>query len=123
MKYKKGDCLQDRPEYILFEKKGVTYTVRDLQLEVLSVMDEIDRVCRKNNIRYFLIAGSAVGAVNYQGYVPWDDDIDVAVPIEDWPRFIEALKKDLDKKFYFDCWETDKRDIYRRGKYSLKKQM
>ena len=109
MRYKKGDCLQERPEYVLFEKKGVTYTVRDLQLEVLSVMDEIDRVCRKNNIRYFLIAGSAVGAVNYQGFVPWDDDIDVAVPIEDWPKFIEALKKDLNKNFYFDCWETDKR--------------
>ena len=109
MKYKKGDCLKDRPEYVLFEKKGVTYTVRDLQLVVLSIMDEIDRVCRKNNIKYFLIAGSAVGAVNYQGFVPWDDDIDVAVPIEDWPRFIEALKKDLSDQFYFDCWEIDKR--------------
>ncbi len=102
-------CIEEREDLILFKKNGITYKVRDLQLGVLSIMDEIDRVCRKNNIKYFLIAGSALGAVNYKGFIPWDDDIDISVSIDDWPRFIEALKKDLGKDFYFDCWETDKR--------------
>lgn len=104
-----NDCIKEKEDYKIFEKNGITYTVRDLQLCVLSIMDEIDRVCRKNDIKYFLIAGSALGAVNYNGFIPWDDDIDISVSIDDWPRFIEALKKDLGKDFYFDCYETDKR--------------
>ena len=102
-------CIEEREDFVLFEKNGITYKVRDLQLGVLTIMDEIDRVCRKNNIKYFLIAGSALGAVNYKGFIPWDDDIDISVSIDDWPRFIEALNKDLGDDYYFDCWENDKR--------------
>ena len=104
------DCILERDEYILQENPdGTKITVRDLQLEVLSIMDEIHRVCVKNNIRYGLMAGSALGIVNYKGFIPWDDDIDVCVMREDWEKFIEALKNDLDDKFYFQCFETDKK--------------
>ena len=72
-------------------------------------MDEIDRVCRKNDIKYFLIAGSSLGICNYGGFIPWDDDMDISLSINDWPKFIEAMKKDLSDDFYFDCYETDKR--------------
>ena len=92
----KNDRILEREDYILKETKdGKKITVRDLQLQVLSVMDEIDRVCTKNNIPYLLIAGSALGIVNYKGFIPWDDDIDIAIPIEYWDQFIEAMKKDL----------------------------
>ena len=104
----KNGYIEKREEYILKElADGTKVTVRDLQLEVLSIMDEIHRVCEKNKIPYFLIAGSALGICNYGGFIPWDDDMDIAVPREDWLRFIEALKKDLDTKFYFDCYEID----------------
>lgn len=102
-------CIEERDEYILYEKNGKKITVRDLQLEVLTIMDEIHRVCEKNDIKYALIAGSALGIVNYKGFIPWDDDIDVCVERKDWNRFIEALKKDLSDDFYFQCFETDKR--------------
>ena len=102
-------CIEERDEYIICEKNGKQITVRDLQLEVLTIMDEIHRVCVKNNIRYGLIAGSALGAVNYKGFIPWDDDIDVCVLREDWNKFIEALEKDLGDDFYFQCFEKDKR--------------
>ena len=72
-------------------------------------MDEIHRVCEKNNIKYGLMAGSALGIVNYKGFIPWDDDIDVCIERKDWGLFIEALKKDLSDDFYFQCFETDKR--------------
>lgn len=107
---KDHNCILDRDEYILKElPNGEKITVRDLQLQVLDVMKEIDRVCRKNDIEYCLIAGSALGICNYEGFIPWDDDMDISVRIEDWPRFIEAMKKDLNENFYFDCYETDKR--------------
>ena len=104
------DCITEREDYILqTNPDGSTITVRDLQLEVLEIMDEVHRVCEKNHIRYGLIAGSALGIVNYKGFIPWDDDIDICVMREDWPKFIEALNKDLDSKFYFQCFENDKK--------------
>ena len=106
---KVNDCILEREDYVICKKNGINTTVRDLQLEVLTVMDELHRVCVKNKIDYALIAGSALGMVNYKGFIPWDDDIDVCVKREDWNRFIEALKKDLGKNFYFQCFETDKR--------------
>ena len=103
-----NDCIKEKDDYILQKNPdGTIITVRDLQLQVLEIMDEIHRVCVKNNIRYGLIAGSALGIVNYKGFIPWDDDIDVCVVREDWDKFIEALKKDLDPKFYFQCFEVD----------------
>jgi len=106
---KENGCIRTRDEYILKYYHGEKVTVRDLQLEVLSIMDEIHRVCVKNNIQYALMAGSALGIVNYKGFIPWDDDMDVIVPRSDWNRFIEAMKKDLGKDFYFQCYETDKK--------------
>ena len=101
-------CIEEREDYVLFEKNGEKITVRDLQLEVLSIMDEIHRVCVKNNIKYALIAGSALGIVNYKGFIPWDDDIDMCIERKDWNRFIDALNKDLGDDFYFQCFENDK---------------
>jgi len=102
-------CIKEREEYVICEKNGKKITVRKLQLEVLTIMDEIHRVCEKNNIRYALIAGSALGIVNYKGFIPWDDDIDICVLREDWDKFIDALNKDLGDDFYFQCYENDKK--------------
>ena len=74
------------------DKKGNEITVRDLQLEILEIMDEIHRVCVKNEIPYALIAGSALGICNYKGFIPWDDDIDMCIERKDWDRFIKALE-------------------------------
>ena len=104
-----NDRILEKEEYILKDNGKEKITVRDLQLEVLSIMDEIHRVCEKNNIKYGLMAGSALGIVNYKGFIPWDDDIDVCVERKDWNKFIKALKKDLSDDFYFQCFETDKK--------------
>lgn len=103
------DCILEKESYILKQNDDITITVRDLQLEVLSIMDEIHRVCEKNGIKYALIAGSALGIVNYKGFIPWDDDIDICIKREDYSKFIKALEKDLDENFYFQCFKTDKR--------------
>ena len=101
--------IEEKEEYVICENNGKKVTVRDLQLEVLTIMDEIHRVCVKNNIKYALIAGSALGIVNYKGFIPWDDDIDICILREDWDKFIEALNKDLSDDFYFQCYENDNR--------------
>lgn len=107
---KKESCIQEKDEYILktFDD-GSKVTVRELQVEILEIMDEIHRICEKNNISYALIAGSALGICNYKGFIPWDDDMDICIKREDWARFIDAMKRDLSDKFYFHCYENDKR--------------
>lgn len=106
----KNDCITDRDEFILkIDKDGNKITTRDLQLAVLPIMDEIDRICRKHKIPYALHAGSALGAWNYKGFIPWDDDIDVAINRKDWVRFVEAMQKDLKDDFEFECYHTNKK--------------
>lgn len=103
------DYIKKDKEYVLIDNGREKITVRDLQKEVLTIMDEVHRVCEKNNIKYALIAGSALGIVNYKGFIPWDDDIDVCIERKDYKKFIEALKKDLNEDFYFQCFQTDKK--------------
>ena len=106
----KNDCIVNKKQYLLKElPNGQKLTVRDLQLEVLEIMDEIHRVCEKNDIKYCLIAGSALGICNYKGFIPWDDDMDICILKEDWERFIKALETDLSDKFYFHCFENNKK--------------
>lgn len=62
-------------------------------------MDEIDRICRKYDLKYSLYAGSLIGAVRHQGVIPWDDDIDVCMPRKDYDKFFELCKTELNPKF------------------------
>ena len=50
------------------------FTLRKVQLIKLEIAKEIDRVCKENNINYYLIGGSLLGAIRHQGFIPWDDD-------------------------------------------------
>ena len=95
------DCIKKDKEYFITIKGDKKVPIRKLQLEVLSIMDAIHSVCEKNKIEYALIAGSALGIVNYKGFIPWDDDMDICIKRKDYKRFIKAMEKDLDDKFYF----------------------
>lgn len=61
----------------------------------LSILDEIDRICRKYDLRYFLVHGSLLGAVRHQGFIPWDDDMDIAMPRQDYQKFIQVAATEL----------------------------
>lgn len=60
---------------------------------LMILLIEFDKVCRENNIKYYLICGGLIGAVRHKDFVPWDDDIDVAVPREDFDRLKKIAKK------------------------------
>lgn len=62
---------------------------------ILSVYAEVARVCRENNIRYYAGYGTVLGAVRHHGFIPWDDDFDLVMPIEDYQRFIAIAPKAL----------------------------
>ena len=74
---------------------------------MLDIVEEVDQICRKNNIKYFLIAGSLLGAVRHKGFVPWDDDFDIACFREDYDRLKEILPKELPSYLFMQTVATD----------------
>lgn len=60
-----------------------------------------------NNIKYFLLAGSCLGAVRHKGFIPWDDDIDIGIFNEDYDRFETVLIQELPKQFTWINAKTD----------------
>lgn len=96
-------------DYILKKlEDGKTITVKDVHKVILPIAEEIDRICQKYSIEYGLAGGSALGAVRHQGFIPWDDDFDILMMAQDFPRFIEALQSDLDEAYHFQCFKTHK---------------
>jgi len=76
--------------------------LRDLQLIELELLLELDRICRKCGIRYTIIGGTLIGAVRNGGFIPWDDDADVAMLRPEYEKFREVCENELDNsKFYF----------------------
>ena len=76
-------------------------TLRKIQLVQLSLLEEADRICRKHQIPYVIIAGTLLGAVRHGGFIPWDDDADIALLREDYERFVRACEEDLGAKYSF----------------------
>ena len=74
----------------------------------LSILGEIDRICQKHNIRYYLMWGTLIGAVRHQGFIPWDDDIDINMPQKDYFRFLKIAKKELPEHLFLQTPFTDK---------------
>ncbi len=68
---------------------------------MLSMLDELDRICRKNQIKYMLFAGTLLGAVREEGFIPWDDDLDVLMLREDYERFLSVAERELDAEKFF----------------------
>ena len=77
----------------------------------LDILAELDRVCRKNNLKYMLFDGSLLGAIRHKGIIPWDDDIDVMMMREDYEKFRKIANKELKKPYFFQTSLND--DLFR----------
>lgn len=81
--------------------------LRKLQLMELEILNEFVGLCEKHDLRYYLVGGTLLGAVRHQGFIPWDDDIDVAMPREDYDKFAEICREELGKDYFYQSPETD----------------
>lgn len=74
----------------------------------IGILDEVVRICNKHNLRYYIMYGTLIGAKRHGGFIPWDDDIDVTMPREDYQRFIEICDSELNEQYYFQYYPKEK---------------
>ena len=82
-------------------------SLREVQMRILDILVEIDKVCRKHHIQYWIDFGTLLGAVRHGGFIPWDDDIDITLPTGDYQKFLEIAPKELPEPLFLQTKETD----------------
>ena len=75
----------------------------------IQILTDFINVCRKHNLDYFVAYGTAIGAVRHKGFIPWDDDVDVAMLREDYEKFLQIFSQELDDKYNLLTPEKDSR--------------
>ena len=94
--------MEDR----IISYKGNTYGVREVHKVLLPLLEMLDNHCKKYNISYSLAYGSLLGCVRNQGFIPWDDDVDIMMKRADFDVFLASMEKketDLSKNCFLDC--------------------
>ena len=87
-------------------------TLQEHQEVLLELLAEFDRVCRKNDIKYILFAGSALGAIRHHGFIPWDDDLDVALLREDYDKLMKLDSSEWNTAYYMQCEYSEHWPLY-----------
>ena len=80
------------------KKDPTTQRIQKINLDTYKVFSKL---CKKNNLKYFAVSGTSIGVHFWQGFIPWDDDMDIGMPIEDFEIFRKTIYKQLPKDYGF----------------------
>lgn len=95
--------------------------LQQLQMIELEMLVEVDRICKENNIKYTIIGGTLLGAARHEGFIPWDDDADIAMLRPEYEKFCKVCKEKLDsQRFYLQ--NMDNTEGYRWGYAKLRRK-
>lgn len=83
-----------------------TQTVKDVQNKILEIMKYVDRLCRENGIVYYIMGGTALGAVRHGGFIPWDDDLDIFMTPAEYAKFKAVFERENSGRFVIQEWKT-----------------
>ena len=75
--------------------------IKIIQDKILSILKEFINICEENNLTYYALGGTLLGAVRHQGFIPWDDDIDIGMPREDYEKFKKIASNVLPENYKF----------------------
>ncbi len=95
------------------------YDMEELHKRMLEIAIEVDRICKENGWKCSLYGGSVIGAVRHNGFIPWDHDIDMAMPRRDYDKFVEYMKNNPNDKIFFSNYKSEKRYPNSWGKVRL----
>ena len=85
--------------------------MRNYQLTQLELLDITDKICKELNLTYYLIGGTLLGAVRHQGFIPWDADIDIAMPRADYEAFLKYWTKHPSDRYFYQHYTTEKNHL------------
>ena len=92
------------------------YGLRPLWDALYEIYEEFAKLCDKHGLRYYAFAGTLLGAIRHNGFIPWDDDLDVAMPRPDYEKFIELAKTELPEHLKFVYWKNTPEFTFLFGK-------
>ena len=97
------------------EKNGylITEEMKKVWQTELDILEEIMKICEKNDIKYYANGGTILGGIRHQGFIPWDDDIDLMMLRKDYDKFMDIAIKELKEPYFCQCYKTEKN--YFRG--------
>ena len=84
----------------------VTKKTKEIWAVEIDLIEELKRVCKKYNLIFCADSGTLLGAVRHKGFIPWDDDIDVAMPREDYEKLLQIANNEFKHPYFFDSFET-----------------
>lgn len=82
-------------------------TMNEVQIYMLDMLKQLVRIFHDNNIQYYMIGGTILGALRHEGYIPWDDDIDLAIPRDDYDRFLKIADSLLPENLKLRTYQDD----------------
>lgn len=88
-------------------------TLREAQMLMVDILKDVHELCERHGFKYFLDAGTLIGAVRHKGFIPWDDDVDIGMLRDDFNKFLEIAKKELPEHLFLQTFKTDEYyDVY-----------
>lgn len=88
-------------DYLVSEKTKKTWAVN------MDIYLEFAQICEKNNLKYYAYGGTLLGAIRHKGFIPWDDDMDVCMPREDYEKFLTIARKELSEPYFLQTPFTE----------------
>lgn len=82
--------------------------IKKIQETEFDILQKIEHICKEHDITYFAVGGSVLGAVRHQGFIPWDDDIDIAMPRKDYEKFLRYAEEELPEGYFLQTFFTEK---------------
>lgn len=95
-------------------------SLKEAQELMTTILKDIDLICKKNNINYWIESGTLLGAVRHKGFIPWDDDIDIGMLREDYNKFLEVANKELREDVILCNFKNEKNVQYQWSKVKHK---
>ncbi len=86
----------------------MTYDINHLRETQIEALDYIVEICEENKLSYWLHGGTLLGAIRHNGYIPWDDDLDIAMLRKDYDKFLKYVKENPSNDFFIQNYETEK---------------
>ena len=90
--------------------------LRNLQLCELEILKYFINICERNNLTYYISGGTYLGAVRHKGFIPWDDDVDIALPRTDYEKVLQIIKNDSECKYVLSTYEDLSETVHYQAK-------